>query len=142
MTNRLSLLALLALLALAALPATHAADLAIDLREVRAQTGQLHVALVDSAAAWDDKAAPVRAVGVTPSGTPAHLVFRDLPAGDYAVKVMHDENGNGKLDTNMLGMPLEGYGFSNDPKVMRKPTFEEARFALPAEGAAIAITLR
>lgn len=133
---------LLPLLALAMLPAAQAADLAIDLREVRAQTGQFHVALIDSAAAWDDRAAPVRVAGVAPSGAGAHLVFRDLPAGDYAVKVMHDENGNGKLDTNMLGMPLEGYGFSNDPKVMRKPTFDEARFALPAEGAAIAITLR
>ncbi|WP_434212664.1 DUF2141 domain-containing protein [[Pseudomonas] boreopolis] len=138
MTTRLPLLALLALTACSAV---HAADLGIDLHGVRTQAGQLHVALVD-AAGWDGQGAPLRAAAVAPSGADAHVEFRDLPAGEYAVRVMHDENGNGKLDTNMLGMPLEGYGFSNDPKVMRKPTFDEARFALPATGTSIAITLR
>lgn len=43
---------------------------------------------------------------------------------------------------NFMGMPTEGYGFSNDPKVMRKPTFDEAKFDLGANGAAITIHLR
>ena len=56
--------------------------------------------------------------------------------------ITHDENGNGKLDTNVVGMPLEGYGFSNNPQVMRKPTWDEARFDVTATGAAIDIDLR
>lgn len=56
--------------------------------------------------------------------------------------VTHDENGNGTLDTNLIGMPLEGYGFSNNPAVMRKPTWDEAAFDVGAGGAAIAIALR
>ena len=40
----------------------------------------------------------------------------NLPAGNYAVQVMHDENENNKLDTNFMGMPIEGYGFSNNPR--------------------------
>lgn len=42
--------------------------------------------------------------------------LNDLPAGEYAVKVFHDENGNGELDTRMFGIPKEAYGFSNNAR--------------------------
>ena len=123
-------------------PAAAAADLAVELDDVRVATGQLMVSVVDSADAWNGKARPVRGQSAAPTGTRARFEFKDLPPGDYAVMVMHDENGNGKLDSNMIGMPVEGYGFSNNPNVMRKPTFEEARFTLPQAGATIGISLR
>ena len=44
------------------------------------------------------------------------LSFHNLPEGEYAVRLFHDENNNGQLETNLLGMPIEGYGFSNDAK--------------------------
>jgi uncharacterized protein (DUF2141 family) len=40
--------------------------------------------------------------------------IENLKPGKYAVRYFHDENLNGKLDTNFLGMPTEGYGFSNN----------------------------
>lgn len=50
-----------------------------------------------------------------------------LPAGKYAVAVIHDENGNHKLDRNFLGIPKEGFGFANNPRVlMSAPSFEAA----------------
>ena len=55
--------------------------------------------------------------------------------------ITHDENGNGKLDTNVVGMPLEGYGFSNNPQVMRKPTWDEARFEIGTADVAIDVAL-
>ena len=70
------------------------------------------------------------------------LQFKDLPPGTYAVQVMHDENENNKLDTNFLGIPTEGYGFSNNPNVMRKAHFDEARFDVGADAATITIRLR
>ena len=64
----------------------------------------------------------------------AEVVFQGLPDGVYAVSVRHDENGNGKFDKNILGIPKEGYGVSNNPKKMKRaPKFEEAKFTL--EGA-------
>ena len=128
--------------ALALAGSAHAADLAVTVHDVRVQTGTLRVALVDSASAWDGKAAPVQAQQARPSGDSARFVFTNVPAGTYAVLLTHDENDNGKLDTNLVGMPVEGYGFSNNPQVMRKPTFDEARITLPDAGAAIDITLR
>jgi len=57
--------------------------------------------------------------------------FENLPFGEYAVAVMHDENMNDKLDTNFLGIPKEGTGVSNNVKSsLGAPKFKEARFEL------------
>jgi len=58
----------------------------------------------------------------------ALCVFTDVPAGRYAIVVYHDENGNGHFDQNALGMPLEGYGFSNNAA----PLFDAPNFAAAA----------
>ncbi|MEI6122001.1 MAG: DUF2141 domain-containing protein [Bacteroidota bacterium] len=57
------------------------------------------------------------------------ISFDNLPYGNYAIAVIHDENDDGKLDKNELGIPKEGYGFSND--AMGKygpPTWIQASF--------------
>jgi uncharacterized protein (DUF2141 family) len=56
----------------------------------------------------------------------------ELPAdSNYAVAVIHDENNNGKLDTNFLGMPIEGYGFSNNKSaIFGAPSFKDCSFSL------------
>ena len=89
--NRTALLST-ALTALALAGSAHAADLAVTVHDVRAQTGTLRVALVDSAAAWDGKAKPVQAQQAAPSGDSAHFTFKGVPAGSYAVLLTHDEN--------------------------------------------------
>jgi len=42
------------------------------------------------------------------------IVFKDLDDGSYAIRYFHDENNNEELDTNFIGIPKEGFGFSND----------------------------
>jgi uncharacterized protein (DUF2141 family) len=58
-----------------------------------------------------------------------------FPAGDYAVTLFHDENKNGKFDSNMIGYPLEGYGFSNNvvPK-FSAPTWDQCKFRYDGNG--------
>ena len=59
----------------------------------------------------------------------ARCDFEDIPPGTYAMAVIHDANMNGKLDTNLLGIPTEGYGFSNDAKgLLGAPSFSAASF--------------
>jgi uncharacterized protein (DUF2141 family) len=61
--------------------------------------------------------------------TEARCDFEDIPPVTYALAVIHDENMNGKLDTNWLGIPKEGYGFSNDVKgLLGAPSFSAASF--------------
>lgn len=55
--------------------------------------------------------------------------FADIPPGDYAMVVIHDENMNGKLDTNWIGGPKEGFGFSNKAKAfLSAPSFSATNF--------------
>jgi len=121
--------------------AVHAAELVVTITDIRAAQGSLMLKLVDSDAAWNSQAKPVAARKVAAEKGEMQFRFSDLPEGVYAVQVMHDENDNDKLDTNFLGIPSEGYGFSNNPQVMRRATFEEARFELKAD-ATITIRLR
>jgi len=72
----------------------------------------------------------------------ARVVFEKIPQGVYAVNLFHDENMNGKMDTNFLGMPVEGYGFSNNPgKRMGKPGFDETSFKVNQPECAIEIRM-
>jgi len=56
--------------------------------------------------------------------------FENVPDGRYAIAIYHDENLNGKLEVNELGIPREGYGFSNSNKVAGRPKFDQAAFDL------------
>lgn len=73
--------------------------------------------------------------------TQARCDFLDISPGTYALAVIHDENMDGKLGTNWLGVPREGYGFSNDAKAsMGAPSFEAASF--PYDGQNLDLTIR
>ncbi len=133
--------ALLALL-LASTSVT-AADLKVKISDVRVHTGTISAMLVNSDAAWNGKVEPVtgRIAKVDTSGE-ISLEFKNLAPGKYAIRVMHDENDNGKLDTNAVDMPIEVYGFSNTPTAMHPATFEEATCDVTEAGSTINIVLR
>ncbi|MDX1906508.1 MAG: DUF2141 domain-containing protein [Bacteroidia bacterium] len=59
----------------------------------------------------------------------------DLPPGVYGLSLLDDENGNGKMDFNMVGWPLEGFGFSNYYHTgFTKPNFTQFQFKLAPDG--------
>lgn len=134
--------AILGLAVLSAASLATAATLEVEITDIRSSEGQLMVAVHASAEGWDGKTTPVAAQLHAPSGERALLSFEGLAPGSYAVQVMHDQNGNGKLDANFMGMPIEGYGFSNNPEVMRKATFDEARVEVGEGGTRIQLRLR
>ena len=119
-----------------------AGTLEVEITDIRSTDGQLMVAVHGSAEGWDGKVEPAAAQLHSPTGDTAVLTFEGLAPGSYAVQVMHDQNGSGKLDANFMGMPIEGYGFSNNPEVMRKATFDEARIELVEAGTRIQLRLR
>jgi uncharacterized protein (DUF2141 family) len=90
-----------------------------------------------------DGAKAVRQIRQRIAGGQATLELTGLAAGSYAIGCVHDENGNGKLDTNLLGIPKEGVCASNDAKGrMGPPRWEDARFSLGPDGAALVIHVR
>lgn len=136
------LLASLIVLAAVTAGSTRAADLIVNVAGVREHKGMLSLVVYDSAATWDRDGKTVGSDRKTPDADQVSFRFTDLPAGKVAVMAMHDENGNGKLDSNFMGMPTEGYGFSNNPKVMRKAHFDEAVVELGDAPTTITLKLR
>lgn len=109
--------------------AASATDLRVTVTEGPNTPSVLYIALHDSAASYA-ATQPVASQTAPMRNGAAQVVFPGLPPGRYALRAFADENGNAKLDTNMLGIPTERYGFSNDAKgTMGPPDFEAA--ALP-----------
>lgn len=72
----------------------------------------------------------------------ARCDFEDIPPGTYSMVVIHDENMNGKLDTNALGIPKEGYGFSNNAKKwLGTPSFADASFTYDGQNVDLTMSL-
>jgi uncharacterized protein (DUF2141 family) len=115
-----------------------AADLTITLTDLRSSRGTVHVALYDSPEAFPEDGLYI-ADRIVPAAS-AIAVFADIAPGTYAVATFHDENGNGEFDQGFLGLPLEGYAFSNEAHaVFGPPDFADAAFTVGPEGTAITI---
>lgn len=71
----------------------------------------------------------------------AQWTVTDVPHGTYAVRLYHDEDDDGELDTNLVGVPQEAFGISNNARgSMGPPDFQEAAFTLDADSLSMSIT--
>ena len=126
--------------ALLALNLAHGADLTVQVSDVKAGQGTIMVA-VYTADGFLKK--PVKGSGAAADTAGNTIVFKDLPEGDYALAVYHDANSNGKMDSNMMGIPTEDYAFSNNAVgKFGPPKFDAAKFSLPAAGAKLTVSLK
>jgi uncharacterized protein (DUF2141 family) len=78
------------------------------------------------------------------TGTNTTCTFPNVEPGTYAVAVVHDENSNGKLDKNFVGVPSEGYGVSNNKTyALSAPKWDESIFTIaPSESKTFQVKLR
>jgi uncharacterized protein (DUF2141 family) len=128
--------ALAALTLLTVSPAALADDapqgrITVEVNALRSAKGVVRCSLFASADGFPKDTARALALTVAPSiaNGRALCIFDNVKPGTYAVGFIHDENNNGKLDTNFLGMPTEGYGASNDARgTMGPPKFDAAAF--------------
>lgn len=118
--------------------------LTVQVVGVRAAKGQMAITLYPDDAkrflAPHQKLARVRAVAQAPMTTACFW----LPApGVYAMAVYHDENGNGRFDRTIVGLPAEGFAFSNDPPTPTAlPPFKAVRFKVGEGDTTIRAKLR
>ena len=116
-------------------------QLEVTVTNIKEATGNIRVGIFVDDETFLKKAAFGKVVKAE-KGT-MNIVFENIPAGKYAVSVIHDTNENDKLDSNMIGMPTEGFGFSNDAMGMfGPPGFEKASFSLTAAPLSISLKLR
>lgn len=84
----------------------------------------------------------VRAAELAIQDTKARWIIEDVPAGTYAVRLYHDEDNDDALDTNLVGIPQEAFGFSNNVRgTMGPPDFEEAAFTIKDGSRSMTITV-
>jgi uncharacterized protein (DUF2141 family) len=139
--RHLPYLALAALSLLGAASHVMAADLTVTVEGARSPEGSVLFALYDSADSFPsaDRRLQAQMASASQAGG-ATAVFRGLPAGRYALAVFHDANGNGRLDRNLVGMPTEPFGFSNNAMgVASAPSFDKAAVEV---GTDLAITIK
>ncbi|MEJ6004524.1 DUF2141 domain-containing protein [Paucibacter sp. AS339] len=126
---------------LGATPA-HALDMDLAVEGLTQSEGRVMVAVYTDANSWLKK--PLTGTSVDASQQiNGRLVIKlqDLPEGTLALSIFHDVNGNGKLDSNAMGMPKEPYGFSNNAAgSFGPPKFEKAQFEAK-QGALVSIQL-
>ncbi|MEH6403717.1 MAG: DUF2141 domain-containing protein [Sneathiella sp.] len=119
-----------------------AADLKVSIPNAKNNNGTISAALWNTANGFPDKGDPklVRLDNVKAGQN--ILIFKDIDPATYAISLFHDENGNSELDTNFLGIPSEGYGFSNNATGSFGPaSFEDAAFQFEATDLEMEISL-
>jgi uncharacterized protein (DUF2141 family) len=151
---RKPLLGLAAVASLGALP-VQAANLAVTIAGIHSNAGEILIGLydredafksaIDSSATksallpqtWRIFGAALRAKAGSQS-----IIFTQLPPGRYAIIAFQDENDNGLLDENALGVPIEGVGFSNNAQgFLSAPSFDKASIDLGSADRSISISL-
>jgi uncharacterized protein (DUF2141 family) len=133
----------LALLVIAPAVPARAAILDISVTGIRNGNGWLMACVFASARGFPNCDGNRSAIGRRRPASPGTARFDvDVAPGRHAVSVLHDENGNHRLDTNFFGIPQEGGGVSNNPQPrMGPPRFEDAVFEVPAGGSQITVRM-
>jgi uncharacterized protein (DUF2141 family) len=117
----------------------------VNILNIRNSTGTVACALFDTPDGFPleflSSATNVMVIKIRKSQ--ARCDFEDIPPGTYAMAVIHDENMNGKLDTNWMGIPTEGYGFSNGAKAATgAPSFSAASFKYDGQNVDLTMSLQ
>ena len=109
-----------------------AAQLSITVESVRNADGVVTIDLCSEDSFLGDGCPYSATVEATEGET--IIVIEDVSAGTYGVQGFHDENENTEMDRNLVGWPLEGFAFANDPEVLfRPPKFGSSSIAIGEE---------
>ncbi len=118
--------------------------IAIQVDNLRNSDGILGIALFRTENGFPDEPEKAFAqASIQANEAEGVLILENIPYGNYALSLLHDENENQKMDTTWIGKPKEGFGASNNPKVrFGPPEFDESGFVLDQETITIAINMK
>ena len=104
-------------------------SLEIHLNNIKSKKGSIQFVLFTTEE--DYLKNPIEKKVIKSTGKDVTVVFENLQPGDYALSVIHDENENGQLDSNALGIPKEGFAFGNNALgSFGPPPFEKAKITI------------
>lgn len=97
----------------------------ISLQNIKGNSGTMQIAVYDKTESFPKVGGTFRLIQFKIADGLSNYSIKDLPNGEYAIAIHHDENSDGKMNTNMLGIPKEGYAFSKN----FKPKFSAPKFS-------------
>jgi uncharacterized protein (DUF2141 family) len=130
--------------ALETLGQSNQTSLQVSISGASSDAGSIRILVFSKPSGFPDQVKQaVRSISLPPKSGKASFKLTYLPAGTYAIGVIHDLDNNGKLSTNAVGYPTEKFGFSKNPKVyFGPPSFEKAAFVLGKTAVSLEISLR
>ncbi len=118
------------------------ATLIVTVSGIRSVKGQVKIAIFNSSEKWLGNQ-PVYSSTIDVKSSSVTWKINDVPDGDYGIAVLDDENSNGKMDKNILGIPQEPYGFSNHVRAtFGPPKWEDAKFTVKAPTTEVSIEVK
>lgn len=103
----------------------------VNLSGMQNTNGKINFALYNNSASYNDPTQVYKSLSLTPSGSSLSFTLDSIPAGTYAFGVFHDENDNQQIDQNWLGIPSEGFAFSNNAMgSFGPPSYDQAKFVV------------
>lgn len=111
-------------------PAVTANTLHLEIDNIKNEDGKLLIQLFNSEKSYKENKA-VKMAQVAAKKGQVKVTFNDLEQGEYAIRYFHDENSDNQMETNMFGMPTEGFGYSNNAQPNFGPaSYEDMKFQL------------
>lgn len=108
-----------------------AADLTVKITGIKSNKGFIRLAIYDNATDFPGNYVnAVESENILVQGSQVATTFKNLSPGTYAISVFHDVNNDEDLNTNILGIPKEPFGFSNNPRILGPPKFRKCKFTV------------
>lgn len=106
-------------------------NLTIKITDVENRKGKIQIGLYNTEKGFLDESKQYKKVRITATAPTTTYTFRSLPEGTYAIAIYHDENSDNECNRNLIGIPTEEFGFSNNVRpVVSAPSYKKAKFSL------------
>jgi uncharacterized protein (DUF2141 family) len=118
-------------------------DITIVLTGFENNNGLVWISVVNSEQGYVDQHKAFCGIKTKLTNRRVKVVLKDIPYGEYGIRTYHDEDGNGVLNKNIIGIPKEAYGFSNNARGLTGvPSYDKVRFKLNAPSITVNITVK
>lgn len=122
-------------------PNSGSGKLVITIENIKEPKGLLIVALFNSRETYLKK--DFRSQKIDVKDEKQEIIFDQLPEGEYSVSIIYDKNRNGELDTNFMGIPTEGFGFSRKSMgTFGAPSYDATKVKVDGDTLQLAIPLK
>ncbi len=119
-----------------------AAGVTVNVNGLSKPYGELGCSLFKNPEGFPMDGQLAQTVWISVSKPSLNCEFKNLTAGTYAISIVHDQNKNRKVDTNLFGIPQEQWGVSNNVRpLMRAPKFSEANFVIAGDADELNLTI-